>query len=84
MSDRKKNKESRTDPHEHWSYRMISALCGCLLGACFGSTCLFLIGIAAIPLVLTVIGVSAITGAIIAYRFPYAPNLLHMIADWLK
>lgn len=63
---------------------MISALCGGLLGIAFGSACMYLTGLDPIPLVLTLIGASTVFGAIVGYRFPYAPDILRLLVDWLK
>lgn len=63
---------------------MISALCGLILGTCFGSVCVFLIGVDSFLLAVLVIGTSTVLAAIVAYRFPYGPDVLRLLADWLK
>lgn len=58
-------------------------MCGIVLGICFGSACVFVTGIDSLLLAVLVIGTSTALAAIVAYRFPYAPDILRFLADWL-
>lgn len=83
MNTERKKISAQSDPNRHWSYRMISALCGVFLGICLGCVGVVVTGIDSVFLTGLVIGTSTIVCAAVAYRFPYVAHVLRLLAEWL-
>jgi len=84
MRTKKHEIEGQADPYKHWSYRMISALCGGLLGTGLGTAGVFLTGTNSIAIVIALLTTATVLGAMIGFRYPYAPEVLRLLVDWLK
>ncbi|MEM6689615.1 MAG: hypothetical protein AAF664_09325 [Planctomycetota bacterium] len=83
---RKKNKKTSSNAHpfHRWHYRWISAFCGLFLGLFAGVVFVVATDTSSILFAVLMIGATTTLATFTAYRIPHAPDVLRILADFLK